>query len=120
MSAEPRLYHRDRELWRLSAAQLGDAYRSGALSPVQVLEAVQQRIAEKNPQLNALVTPNPAVTEEARASARRWAEGAPLSPSTACRSASRTTFRCADCRRPGARSCCGISCPPSTSCRWSG
>ncbi|WP_205624058.1 amidase [Marinobacterium rhizophilum] len=66
-------------LWSLSAAQLSAAYAGGALTPVQVLAAIEQRIAALNPQLNAIVTANPAVAKAAQASGERWAAGAPLS-----------------------------------------
>ncbi|GGO86101.1 amidase [Marinobacterium nitratireducens] len=67
------------ELWRLGAAELSAGYRRGDFSPVEVLESVEARIAAQNPQLNAIVAPNPARREDAEASARRWAAGQPLS-----------------------------------------
>ena len=66
-------------LWSLSAAQLSATYAGGELTPVQVLAAIEQRIAVLNPQLNAIVTPNPQVADDARASSERWAAGQPLS-----------------------------------------
>ena len=42
-------------LWRLSIAELDQAYNAGALSPVEVLRACLERCSEVNPKLNALV-----------------------------------------------------------------
>ncbi len=67
------------DICSLSAAALSAAFASGALTPLQVLAAIEKRIAALNPQLNAIVTANPQVTEDARASSERWAAGAPLS-----------------------------------------
>ena len=65
------------ELWRWPAARLAAAYRDGSLSPVEVLTAVQARTAAIDPQLNALVTPDPSSPAQAEESARRLAAGHP-------------------------------------------
>ncbi len=76
--AEP-LAHPD-DLCALTATQLSAAFARGDTDPVAVLRAVKRRIEALNPDLNAIVTPNPQADEDAAASARRWAAGAPLSP----------------------------------------
>jgi aspartyl-tRNA(Asn)/glutamyl-tRNA(Gln) amidotransferase subunit A len=68
------------EPWRLDAAALTAAFRAGTLSPVQALEACLARIAAQNPALNAFVALRAdAARADAQASARRYADGAPLS-----------------------------------------
>ncbi|MDI5933443.1 amidase [Halomonas kalidii] len=67
-------------LCALTATQLSVAFARGDTDPVAVLRAVKRRIEALNPDLNAIVTPNPQADEDAAASARRWAAGAPLSP----------------------------------------
>lgn len=64
--------------WALSAAALSSAYGRGELSPVEVLEAVHQRIAACEPQLNALYRADrEAALAQARAAEARWRAGAP-------------------------------------------
>jgi aspartyl-tRNA(Asn)/glutamyl-tRNA(Gln) amidotransferase subunit A len=65
-------------LYSLSAAELGAAYRSKELSPVEVVRAVNERIAALEPKLHAtwLFRPELAL-EQARASEARWLAGAP-------------------------------------------
>ncbi|MEH0194650.1 amidase [Caulobacter sp. CCNWLY153] len=61
-------------------AGLPALYAAG-VSPVDVTEAYLARIERLNPAINAVVELDPAGARiEARASARRWAEGKPLSP----------------------------------------
>lgn len=68
------------DLWRLSATQLQRHYREGSLTPVQVVQSCLARIDAVNPQLNALVARrDAAVFRDAEASARRLAQGRPLS-----------------------------------------
>lgn len=59
---------------------LAEAYRSGTVTPVDVLERTLDRVADRNPAINALAYLD---TEGARAaaaaSARRWAAGTPRS-----------------------------------------
>ncbi|WP_445400672.1 amidase [Zobellella sp. An-6] len=66
--------------WRLGALELAAAYAAGTLTPLAVVEALGERIARLNPELNALITINPAAREDAAAATARWAEGTPLSP----------------------------------------
>ncbi len=66
-------------IW-MSAAQLARGYADGSLSPVEVTRATLDRIAARNPQINAYchVDPDSALTD-ARASEARWRAGKPLS-----------------------------------------
>jgi Asp-tRNA(Asn)/Glu-tRNA(Gln) amidotransferase A subunit family amidase len=41
----------------MSAPELTEAYKSGALSPPDVLEETLERVKRYNPELNAIVTP---------------------------------------------------------------
>ncbi len=68
------------ELHELSAGTLAKGYASGALSPVEVTQAVLAHIERWEPHLHAtwLLRPEPAL-EQARASEARWRRGAPLS-----------------------------------------
>lgn len=64
----------------LSAAELADAYRSGALSPVEVTEVLLARIEKVNRIINAYtLIDGEAALHEARASEMRWRTGKPLS-----------------------------------------
>jgi len=64
-----------------SLAELTFAFGSRALSPVTALERCLTRIDECNGRLNAFVEiDRPRAMQAARASAQRWAEGAPLGP----------------------------------------
>ena len=65
----------------LSAVDLVSRYRDRSLSPVEVTEAVLQRIEAGEPQLQALWARDPdGARAAAAASATRWAEGRPLGP----------------------------------------
>jgi aspartyl-tRNA(Asn)/glutamyl-tRNA(Gln) amidotransferase subunit A len=68
-------------LYALSAAELGAAYRSKELSPVEVTRAVSARIEALEPRLHAtwLFRPESAL-EQARASENRWLAGTPRGP----------------------------------------
>ena len=68
------------ELIWMTAAQLTHGYADGSLSPVEATRATLDRIAAKNPQINAYchVDPDSALTD-ARASEARWRAGKPLS-----------------------------------------
>lgn len=67
------------ELADLSAVALVEAYRARRLSPVEVADAVIQRIDAWEPQLNALWAYDPdAARESARQSEARWVRGEPL------------------------------------------
>jgi aspartyl-tRNA(Asn)/glutamyl-tRNA(Gln) amidotransferase subunit A len=63
----------------LTACELLDGYRSRKLSPVEVVDAVLDRIARVNPSVNAyvLVAADQA-REQARASEQRWSRGEPF------------------------------------------
>lgn len=58
----------DAEIYYKSAGELIDGYRRRELSPVEVTDAILERIEEVNPQLNAFVTVTP---ERAREDAKR-------------------------------------------------
>ena len=65
-------------LHELSATELLAAYRSGALSPLDVTRAVLDRIAAWEPQLHALYAFDPeGALAQARASEARWQRGEP-------------------------------------------
>jgi aspartyl-tRNA(Asn)/glutamyl-tRNA(Gln) amidotransferase subunit A len=67
-------------LWQVDAGGLAFGYRTGAFSPVDVLDSVLARIDTVNPLLNAFVArDDDAARTAARVSARRWQEGRPLS-----------------------------------------
>ena len=68
-------------LHNLSARELGEAYAAKELSPVDVADAVIERIEEREPVLNALYQFEPeAVRKDAKASERRWLEGSQRGP----------------------------------------
>ncbi|MGF7162450.1 Asp-tRNA(Asn)/Glu-tRNA(Gln) amidotransferase A subunit family amidase [Rhodoligotrophos appendicifer] len=65
----------------MGIAALGRAYASGALSPVEVIGAMLQRIEALNPALNAFyLVDHEGALRQARLSEQRWREGQPLSP----------------------------------------
>ena len=65
----------------LSAVDMVAAYASRALSPIEVHNAVQELIAEREPVLNAFYVSNPTgAGVAAAASTDRWARGEPLGP----------------------------------------
>lgn len=65
----------------LSAAELTSRYRTGALSPVEVAEALLARLDALQPQLNAFcIVDRDGARAAARAAEARWRAGAPLSP----------------------------------------
>ena len=61
----------------LTATALLDGYRKRTLSPVEVTDAVLQRIAALNPKLNAFNLVSDQAVDEARASEARWSSGQP-------------------------------------------
>jgi Asp-tRNA(Asn)/Glu-tRNA(Gln) amidotransferase A subunit family amidase len=68
-------------LHQLSAHELSSAYATGALSPVEVAQAVLERIDACEPQLNAMYRIHrEAALEQAQQSLARWRERIPLSP----------------------------------------
>jgi aspartyl-tRNA(Asn)/glutamyl-tRNA(Gln) amidotransferase subunit A len=62
----------------LSAEDMLALYARRSLSPVEVLQAVTQRIARLNPGLNAFAVMNPRALEAAGESESRWRVGRPL------------------------------------------
>jgi aspartyl-tRNA(Asn)/glutamyl-tRNA(Gln) amidotransferase subunit A len=64
----------------LSAEDLLALYASRALDPVEVLQAVTERVARLNPQINAFAVMNPQALRQAGESAVRWRAGRPLGP----------------------------------------
>jgi aspartyl-tRNA(Asn)/glutamyl-tRNA(Gln) amidotransferase subunit A len=64
----------------LSAEAMLSEFARNRLTPVDVLEAVAERIARLNPVLNAFVVMNPKAQEEAIESAMRWRAGRPIGP----------------------------------------
>ena len=69
------------EPFRMSATALLEAYRSGALSPVEAMRSVIERVARFEPHISAtyLFSPERALAE-AKASEERWRRGAPIGP----------------------------------------
>jgi len=67
-------------VWSLSAAEIGRAYRSGALDPIAVLDALVERTARIDVKLNALVTRDATARHQAEASWKRFVAQAPLGP----------------------------------------
>lgn len=67
------------EIWSLGVVELADAYRSGALEPVAVVEAYLARISRLDAKLNCFVSMNPDVKREAKDSAARLESGHPRS-----------------------------------------
>jgi aspartyl-tRNA(Asn)/glutamyl-tRNA(Gln) amidotransferase subunit A len=65
------------DLCALSATELLDAYRKHDLSPVEVTQAVLERIAKLNPVLNAFNLVSERAMEDAKASEARWLAGQP-------------------------------------------
>ncbi|MGD0642592.1 MAG: amidase [Roseiarcus sp.] len=67
--------------FELTAVALVEAYRSGALSPLEAMRDVLQRVAEFEPHIHAtyLLAPERALAE-ARAAEERWRRGAPMGP----------------------------------------
>ncbi|MGI8576197.1 MAG: amidase [Egibacteraceae bacterium] len=69
------------ELADLSAVELLDGYRTSSFSPVEVLDAVQERIEALELTLRALYSPDPdAARRAAEESERRWRAGSPVGP----------------------------------------
>lgn len=57
------------------AVELLDLFASGKLTPLQVLQGITERIARRNPEINAFAAMNPAALMAARESTLRWHEG---------------------------------------------
>jgi Asp-tRNA(Asn)/Glu-tRNA(Gln) amidotransferase A subunit family amidase len=67
--------------FELSAIALLEAYKSGALSPLEAMRSVLDRVARFEPHISAtyLLSPERALVE-AKASEERWRRGAPIGP----------------------------------------
>jgi len=68
------------DITSLSANQLAALIRSQSVSPVEVVNAYLERIAELNPSLNAIVTLNPQLIEQARDAEARLMNGEKVGP----------------------------------------
>src|SRR5205085_12703554 len=69
------------DLADLTALELLQKYRDKALSPVEYFDWMEQHIAAWEPKLQALYLYRPEIGRaEAKASAERWAKGAPKGP----------------------------------------
>jgi aspartyl-tRNA(Asn)/glutamyl-tRNA(Gln) amidotransferase subunit A len=66
------------DLCALTAVELLEGYRKGTLSPVEVTQAVLQRISTFNGKFNAFCLVSEKAMDEARASESRWRAGQPL------------------------------------------
>jgi aspartyl-tRNA(Asn)/glutamyl-tRNA(Gln) amidotransferase subunit A len=64
----------------LSAEDMLALYARRMLSPVEVLQAVTERVARLNPRLNAFAVMNPRALDAAGQSETRWRAGRPLGP----------------------------------------
>lgn len=65
----------------LDAGALAEHFAAGTLTPSEVVERVLARVADREPELNALYLHEPdEVRADAAAATARWAAGAPLSP----------------------------------------
>ena len=61
----------------LDAEELLQHFAARTLTPLAALQAVTERIAQQNPEINAFVVMNPQALDAARASTARWQAGAP-------------------------------------------
>ena len=59
----------------LDATELLAAYAAGSFSPLQALQGVTERIARRNPEINAFAAMNPSALAAARESTLRWRDG---------------------------------------------
>lgn len=64
----------------LSAQGLLALYASGALSPVEALQSVLERVARHNPRINAFAVLDPGALIAAGQSEARWRAGRPIGP----------------------------------------
>jgi aspartyl-tRNA(Asn)/glutamyl-tRNA(Gln) amidotransferase subunit A len=64
----------------LSAETMLTEFARRRLTPVDVLQAVTERVARLNPALNAFVVMNPKALDAAAESAMRWRSGRPIGP----------------------------------------
>ena len=66
------------ELATMTAEQMLQLYASGAASPIDMLQAVTERVARHNPQINAFAVMNPQALAAAGESTQRWRAGRPM------------------------------------------
>ena len=59
----------------LDAVELLEAFAQGRMTPLQALQGVTERIARRNPEINAFAAMNPAALNAARESTLRWQDG---------------------------------------------
>ncbi|HBK06824.1 MAG TPA: amidase [Acetobacteraceae bacterium] len=64
----------------LSAEEMLAAFARQQLTPVDVLQAITERVARLNPSLNAFAVMNPGALREAGESTSRWRSGRPIGP----------------------------------------
>jgi aspartyl-tRNA(Asn)/glutamyl-tRNA(Gln) amidotransferase subunit A len=64
----------------LSAEDMLAAFARCQLTPVDVLQAITERVARLNPNLNAFAVMNPGALQAAGESASRWRSGRPIGP----------------------------------------
>jgi aspartyl-tRNA(Asn)/glutamyl-tRNA(Gln) amidotransferase subunit A len=64
----------------LTAEELSTLFARRALSPVEALQAVTERVARHNPRINAFAVLDPRALAAAGESEARWAAGRPLGP----------------------------------------
>ncbi len=69
------------QLFRMSATALLEAYKRGAVSPLEAMRSVLDRVARFEPHISAtyLLSPERALAE-AKASEERWRRGQPIGP----------------------------------------
>ncbi|EFG64382.1 glutamyl-tRNA and/or aspartyl-tRNA(Asn) amidotransferase, A subunit [Streptomyces sp. SPB074] len=108
-------------LCALSATELSALVRDREVSPVEVVDAVLERMAATEPELHAFCTPAP---EQARASARvlagRLARGGAAGPLAGVPLGVKDLLSTRGCAPPRVRSPTGTSCPKRTTSSWSG
>jgi aspartyl-tRNA(Asn)/glutamyl-tRNA(Gln) amidotransferase subunit A len=75
---KPRMHETDPAL--MSAETLLGLYARRALSPVEALGAMMERVARFNPWVNAFAVMNPHALREAGESEARWVAGRPIGP----------------------------------------
>src|SRR4030095_7671795 len=68
------------DITSLSANQLAALIRSQSVSPVEVVNSYLKRIEELNPSINAIVTLNPLLIEQARDAEARLMKGEKVGP----------------------------------------
>ncbi len=64
----------------LSAEDMLALFARRRLTPVEVLQAITERVARLNPHINAFVVMNPGAFQQAGESAARWRAGRPIGP----------------------------------------